>query len=140
MEIGKKIEELRERKRLSKAKLAELCGFSNRQMIYSYENGKAKPSVENLTKIAEVLGVDLSYFTSTTVEPVVDDWKMESYKNMKMTVETLKSENEKLWALLNNVLGKASVANFLNAPNLASAGDKIQPSKVQLGDYLRIAA
>jgi len=58
-DIGKNIRELRTRRRLSQDELAEKL-FVTRQTISNYENGKSRPDVEMLMKIAEVLDTDMN--------------------------------------------------------------------------------
>ena len=60
--INLKIERIR--KRLTQAELAELVGV-NTFMIGRYETGDAKPRIDTLKKIAEVL--------DTTMETLMDD-------------------------------------------------------------------
>ena len=56
MEIGDKIRKYRKQQGLTQKKLAELSGL-NEVTIRSYEANKYKPKLNNLRKIAKVLGV-----------------------------------------------------------------------------------
>ena len=58
-DIGKNILELRRRKGMSQDELAEKL-FVTRQTVSNYENGRSRPDVEMLMKIAEVLDGDIN--------------------------------------------------------------------------------
>ena len=58
-DIGKNILELRRRKGMSQDELVEKL-FVTRQTVSNYENGKSRPDVEMLMKIAEVLESDMN--------------------------------------------------------------------------------
>jgi y4mF family transcriptional regulator len=57
-EIGSLIRERRKRLQIRQGDLAELSGVGVRTVI-AVENGTANPSLETLTQIAEVLGLEL---------------------------------------------------------------------------------
>ncbi len=54
--IGAKIKELRKRKKITQEKLSEAVGINPRQMV-RIEMGESFPTLENLEKIALVLGI-----------------------------------------------------------------------------------
>ena len=56
MDIGHKIKELRMSKSLTQKELGQRMGISQQQ-IAQYENGKLKPKIETLQKIADALEV-----------------------------------------------------------------------------------
>lgn len=56
-DIGKNIKALRQRKNLTQEELAERL-FVTRQTVSNYENGKTRPDVDMILKIAEVLETD----------------------------------------------------------------------------------
>lgn len=58
-DIGKNIRALRTRADMSQDELAEKL-FVTRQTVSNYENGKSRPDVEMLLRIAEVLGADMN--------------------------------------------------------------------------------
>lgn len=58
MEVGKKIREIRKEKKLTQKELGKACGIDEAN-IRKYENGKQKPKVENLKKIADALDVPI---------------------------------------------------------------------------------
>lgn len=61
------LKELRNSKNLSQAKIAKEVGIS--QKTYSnYENGKAVPTINNLTKIADFFHISLDSLVNRTTE------------------------------------------------------------------------
>lgn len=56
----KKLQALREKRRLSRRTLAELCGLSG-NMIGRYERGEKEPSVGALVRLADYFGVSVDY-------------------------------------------------------------------------------
>lgn len=57
--LGSRIQERRKQLKIRQTDLAELSGVSLRTVI-SIENGTANPSVETLSKVVEVLGMELT--------------------------------------------------------------------------------
>lgn len=57
-EIGGKIRERRKKLRLRQRDLAELAGVTLRGLT-DLENGKANPTINQLVKLAEVLGLEI---------------------------------------------------------------------------------
>lgn len=56
----KRLQALREKRRLSRRTLAELCGLSG-NMIGMYERGEKDPSVGALVHLADYFGVSVDY-------------------------------------------------------------------------------
>lgn len=56
-DIGKNIKALRQAKNLTQEELAEIL-FVTRQTVSNYENGKTRPDVDMILKIAQVLDTD----------------------------------------------------------------------------------
>ena len=56
----KRLQDLRERRRLSRRTLAELCGLS-KNMISLYERGEKAPSVDALISLADFFEVSTDY-------------------------------------------------------------------------------
>lgn len=55
-----RLQTLREKRRLSRRTLAELCGLS-KNMISLYERGEKAPSVDALINLADFFGVSMDY-------------------------------------------------------------------------------
>jgi transcriptional regulator with XRE-family HTH domain len=62
-EVGERLRQLREERRISVRKLAELTAFSA-SFISQVENGQASPSIGSLERIAAAVGVTLGEFFS----------------------------------------------------------------------------
>lgn len=56
--VGKSIKERRKTLRVTQAQLAELAGISV-NTLYKIERGQANPTLDTLTKITDVLGMEL---------------------------------------------------------------------------------
>lgn len=59
MKIGNRIKEIRQIRKLSQDDLGKLIGVS-KQAVSMYERGERSPDIDTLTKIAEVLNVDIN--------------------------------------------------------------------------------
>lgn len=60
--IGKKIAEVRKKMSLSQAELAQQVSISP-QAVGKWERGESMPDISTLNRLAEILGVDLNYFS-----------------------------------------------------------------------------
>ncbi len=56
--IGRKVKEIRKKRKISQEKLAEMVSMNHRSII-RIENAQTIPTLETLNKISEVLGVKL---------------------------------------------------------------------------------
>lgn len=59
-DFPKRLQGLRERKRISRRVLSELCGLS-KNMIARYERGERSPSIKEAAALADFFGVSLDY-------------------------------------------------------------------------------
>jgi len=69
--IGNKIAEARKKVTISQAQLAERL-FISPQAVGKWERGESLPDIITLNRLAEILGVDLNYF-SENIQPVLDE-------------------------------------------------------------------
>ena len=60
MEFRQRLQVLRERKRISRRVLSELCGLSP-DAVRRYERGEAEPTAHSLVAIADFFGVSVDY-------------------------------------------------------------------------------
>lgn len=60
MEFSQRLQQLRERKRISRRVLSELCGL-NSDAVRRYERGEAEPTLHSLVAIAEYFEVSVDY-------------------------------------------------------------------------------
>ncbi|MDL2287402.1 helix-turn-helix domain-containing protein [Eubacteriales bacterium OttesenSCG-928-G02] len=81
IEIGEKIAVARKLKNLSQSQLAGLMSVSA-QAVGKWERGESMPDIITFVKLAEVLNVDLNYFSSTSSLPP-DDAKPANEKAYK---------------------------------------------------------
>lgn len=65
--IGERIKETRTKRGLSQEELAKRTGFKDKSSISKIEKGTRRPQVEDLKKIAEVLGVHIDYLVDGIV-------------------------------------------------------------------------
>lgn len=67
-QIGKNIREIRERRGMTQDDLAGKL-YVSRQTISNYEVGRSKPDIETLTRLAEILGTDLTVLIYGAKDP-----------------------------------------------------------------------
>lgn len=60
MEFRRRLRQLREKKRISRVVLSELCGLSP-DAIRRYERGESEPTLNSLIAIAEYLEVSVDF-------------------------------------------------------------------------------
>lgn len=60
MEFRQRLQQLREKKRISRIVLSELCGLSS-DAIRRYERGEAEPTLHSIIAIAEFFEVSVDY-------------------------------------------------------------------------------
>ena len=59
-EFQRRLQTLRERRRMSRKVLSELCGLAP-DAVRRYERGEAEPTMESLVALADFLEVSLDY-------------------------------------------------------------------------------
>ncbi|WP_290971045.1 pentapeptide repeat-containing protein [Flavobacterium sp.] len=77
--IGDKIAAARKKNNLSQAGLAQQVSISS-QAVGKWERGESMPDISTLNRIAEILGVDLNYF-SETFKSNISESQFEAPKN-----------------------------------------------------------
>jgi len=90
--IGNKIAAARKNKNLSQAELAKQIAISP-QAVGKWERGESMPDITVLNRLAEILGVDLNYFSENF--HTVDTDRTVSEKTDTISNELLKVKNEK---------------------------------------------
>ncbi|OQP60006.1 transcriptional regulator [Niastella vici] len=105
--IGNKIAEARKKINISQAQLAQRL-FISSQAVGKWERGESMPDITTFNSLAEILGVDLNYFSEnfqsevtevTPVEPLVkrsdesDSYRMPSGKQEKKLSWDMSREN-----------------------------------------------
>lgn len=66
MEFRLRLQQLREKKRISRKVLSELCGL-NSDAVRRYERGEAEPTLHSLVAIAEYFEVTVDYLVGREV-------------------------------------------------------------------------
>lgn len=78
--IGKKITEARKSLNLSQAELAQQISISP-QAVGKWERGESMPDITTLNRLAEILGVDLNYFSESFQTIVIEKTDLEKPDN-----------------------------------------------------------
>lgn len=82
--LSKKLVAARKRKGLTQADLAKACGVTKRT-VASYETDGRKPHPDTIRKIADILGVTVSYLKDDTagdIMPSEEDLYIERLRNL----------------------------------------------------------
>lgn len=96
MTTGEKIKTLRQKKGLTQKQLGDLCGMAD-SAIRRYENGRAKPKIETLKKIASALRVpitDLIQDEDISLKIVKKDGSLETVATGWENIKTVRKERE----------------------------------------------
>lgn len=116
MTFGEKLRKLRTDRKISQQDLAQKAGLSQ-TAIYYWEKGERKPKIEQLRKIATVLGVHIS--------DLVDDWNNFSYEEITNDWEQNKEPFEELSTLV--IKGhKDTISDLLDLMNDAGQDKAIE--------------
>jgi transcriptional regulator with XRE-family HTH domain len=99
MDIGKKIKILRAERGLSQQDLADL--INKTRTLISHIEVTSKVNFYTLTEIANVLNVEISYFTDDYTKNIVNE-NREDYSNLSNKSEKLERENELLNEIISN--------------------------------------
>lgn len=89
--VGNKIAEARKKMNISQAQLAQML-FISSQAVGKWERGESMPDITTFNRIAEILGVDLNYF-SDNFSSVTSD--RESPKPVEIETEEIPTSKKK---------------------------------------------
>ena len=92
--IGNKIVEARKKTTISQAQLAERL-FISPQAVGKWERGESLPDIITLNRLAEILGVDLNYFSENFQSPATEKAPVEYPE--KQTVESPSEKKRHSW-------------------------------------------
>lgn len=67
-EFPKRLQSMRERRRISRSVMSELCGLS-KSMISKYERGEREPKMETLVLLADFFECSIDYLVGRTNYP-----------------------------------------------------------------------
>ncbi|MDP4267270.1 MAG: pentapeptide repeat-containing protein, partial [Bacteroidota bacterium] len=122
--IGNKIAEARKKINISQAQLAQRLSISS-QAVGKWERGESMPDIITLNRLAEILGVDLNYFSENFQSADTEIAPVESF--IKQPVE-LPSGNHKKKLNWDMSSGNWVDADFSGLKNL---NDKFSSSNMQ---------
>ncbi len=118
MHNGEKIKKLRKELKLSQQELASMIGVTQ-SSIYLWEKGSRKPKLEQVIKLAEVLGVPVRYFGYETISidghselfyagDDKDDWKPTEKTPSKADVVKLFTVNDVFINMCREIVGETN--------------------------------
>jgi uncharacterized protein YjbI with pentapeptide repeats len=123
--IGNKIATARKKINLSQAELAQQVSISS-QAVGKWERGESMPDILTLNRLAQILGVDLNYFSESFKSKDPEVKFKESSEKQLIELTSNKGKNSLLWDMsqgnwenadfsgLRNLQGKFSSSNMRN--------------------------
>ena len=112
--IGNKITEARKEKNLSQAQLAQQLSISS-QAVGKWERGESMPDIITFNRIAEVLGVDMNYFSESFQSTNTEKASIEPLTEQPTQTSSEKPEKKPEW---NMSSGNWVDADFSGLKNL----------------------
>ncbi|WP_268847762.1 helix-turn-helix domain-containing protein [Flavobacterium aestivum] len=94
--IGNKITEARKKINISQAQLAEHL-FISPQAVGKWERGESMPDIITLNRLAEILGVDLNYFSENFQSTTTEVTSVESLAKQPIELPSDELENKLSW-------------------------------------------
>lgn len=132
MDIGQKIKKIRKEKNITQRKLGERMGVSQQQ-IAQYENGKLKPKLETICRIADALEI-----SHNTLFEAMDPHEkgvllkydlIELVKNLNIEVTDITDSNSIINAVEETANKKrkyTKLYDFLNSPGQDKAIEQVE--------------
>jgi transcriptional regulator with XRE-family HTH domain len=116
MDFAERLKDLRKRKSLSQAQLADLIEVHFTQ-VSRYERGETKPNAEAMTKLAKVLDTTVDYLMNGSNEEVVQEAGLEKELIARFReVQLLPWEEKKtVLSLLDAFIAKTKIQDWLTA-------------------------
>lgn len=124
--VGDKISAARKKNNLSQADLAQQVSISS-QAVGKWERGESMPDISTLNRLAQILGVDLNYF-SETFKSNVSENQFETDKKQSAEISTIKKLKTNLGLNWNMSSGNWVDADFSGLNNLK---DKFSTSNMK---------
>jgi uncharacterized protein YjbI with pentapeptide repeats len=143
--IGNKIVEARKKLNISQAQLAEKL-FISAQAVGKWERGESMPDITTLIRLAEILGVDLNYF-SKSIQSAEAETTIEEPVNYEKSVKI--NQEKRNWNMsrgnwenadfsgLNNLQEKFGFSNIKNCKFIGSdmSGLVLKANHVDFCDF-----
>lgn len=102
MDVGKRLKELREIKKISVNKLSNLAGLSQ-SFVREIELGRKNPTVESLDYLCEALGITLfDFFDKSFVDSIRNDKALQAIYRLNLR------QRENIFVLLESMMEKDS--------------------------------
>lgn len=129
--IGNKIAEARKRISISQTELAQQL-FISPQAVGKWERGESMPDITTFNRLAEILGVDLNYFSENFQSSVTGTSTSEPLENQSAELSTGRQKKNLSWDMskmnlvdtdfsgLKNLHEKFSSSNMLNCQFIGS--------------------
>jgi uncharacterized protein YjbI with pentapeptide repeats len=141
--IGNKIAETRKGINMSQAQLAERL-FISPQAVGKWERGESMPDIITFGRLAEILGVDLNYFSAKGNSLSSDPSPAEVIVKSSEEIQSVRSEKKPAWDMsrgnwvdadfsgLKNLNGKFSSSNMLRCLFIGSdlAGIQLKSNNI----------
>ena len=122
--IGNKIAEARKKTNISQAELAQRL-FISPQAVGKWERGESMPDIITFNRLAEILGVDLNYFSENFKSVATEIASNESLVKRSTDLPSVKHKNKLTWDMSR---GNWVDADFSGLKNLH---DKFSSSNMQ---------
>ena len=122
--IGNKIAEARKKTNISQAELAQRL-FISPQAVGKWERGESMPDIITFNRLAEILGVDLNYFSENFQSSTIEIASNESLVKQSTELPSIKQKNKLIWDMSR---GNWVDADFSGLKNLH---DKFSSSNMQ---------
>jgi uncharacterized protein YjbI with pentapeptide repeats len=94
--IGNKIAEARKKTNISQAELAQRL-FISPQAVGKWERGESMPDIITFNRLAEILGVDLNYFSENFKSVAIEIASNESLVKQSTELPSIKQKNMLSW-------------------------------------------
>ncbi len=127
--IGNKIAEARKRINISQAELAQRL-FISSQAVGKWERGESMPDITTFNRLAEILGVDLNYFSNNFQTTVNETTSLEPGEAHSTELPTAKLKKKMSWDM--------SEGNWVDADfsGLKNLHEKFSSSNMQRCQFI----
>jgi uncharacterized protein YjbI with pentapeptide repeats len=122
--IGRKIAEARKRINISQAELARQL-FISSQAVGKWERGESMPDISTFNRLAQILGVDLNYFSDNFQSSVTEMSANETSENKSMALPAEKQLKNPGWDLSRLNLKESDFSGLKNL------GERLSSSNMQ---------
>jgi len=127
--IGNKISEARKKLNISQAQLAESL-FISAQAVGKWERGESMPDITTFTRLAEILGVDLNYFSESFQSAATEMAPVEPLVKQSVELPSRKQKKQLSWDMSR---GNWVDADFSGLKNLH---EKLSSSNMQRCNFI----